>query len=455
MKIWHFGLLGVLALVAVLLAVFWRPVSETADLATHRIVDVEFDPAHPEDFRINAKDVRCGADLVESVQSRDYTNQGDLEFWCREKHQPLPVFKNIGKAFPEQFGSSLANVSGRMYELVSESYYKNGAWRFWNKKNHDRIDNGRTINLQQRNGITYRFVIEGRKCTGVSIFSDEGYHGTYQGKDWADWSAMYTDGKIVAANIGHRMRIGNLPRATSFDRCRALSLQPVGPPDWIYAITPIKGGLLYGGSTPYIHGECAMLRFLDLRTHTVQTIPLPNCKDGLVTEFYSFARFGKKLLVGLYPYGRLFEFDPATHKVVPTNFGKLRPQDKLYDGLPYRESQSVLVADGYVFIGMYPGSELFVHEENDPNKLSVIRMLKSPPRNDGDWTPYSTVLTQMMLKSTGAKDVRSIPPSVQQSLRDRALYMDSWSQRIPSVTLFSGKLCAATANFTGLPYDPK
>lgn len=431
-----------------------NPLNET------RIVDVAFDPGNATGFHIDTADVRCGADSIDSVQSRTYTNQGDIEFWCREKDQPLPVFKNIGKLIPTQSGSSIANISGRLYEVVSQSFYGHAKWKFWKRNSWKQwpgthgpqIDGGRVINLQRRNGKDYRFVIDGVKCEGISVFSGDEYLGTYQNKDWSDWGAVYTDGKIVAINAGHRMHVGPLASPTNFDRCRALNLKTVGPPDWVYAITPIRGGLLYGGSSMPPYSGCAKLRFLDVKAFDVQSIDLPKCSNLLVSEYYSFAHWGKEILIGEYPYARLYAIHPDTRKVHLTDLVPVRPEDHWFKTLPYRESQSVLVADGVVMVGLYPWAELLVL---DGKKIGVVRPLKYPKKAGPDFAPYETIMRQNLLHKTGASKLTDLTKEQLIDARNHALYIDSWSQRIPSVVAFSGRICLSTANFTGYPFDPR
>ncbi|MGN6516971.1 MAG: hypothetical protein ACTHLR_14150, partial [Rhizomicrobium sp.] len=104
-----------------------------------------------------------------------------------------------------------------------------------------------------------------------------------------------------------------------------------------------------------------------------------------------------------------------------------------------------------VWVGLYPWSELLVI---DGKTTKSIRILKAPSKNGADFAPYASLMTKNFLRRNDAPTVSAVPISQQIWARNHALYVDSWSQRIPSVVSFSGRICLSTANFTGFPYDP-
>ncbi len=365
-----------------------------------------------------------------------------------------PVFRSIGKPVADQTTSRIATVGDRLFEYVSQMYFDGKTWTPMTDDESVALDNGFVINAVAAAGKTFRFVLNGKRCPGISVFSEDGYYGTYSGEDANAWSASYTDGRKVVLNVGYQVRIGDLGTPSPLDSCRPLGLKPVGPKgDWVHAYIAIPGGLLYGGRTSD-NARCAALRILEWDTGSVQTLELPNCANGLVTEYYAYAEWNGEILIGNFPRGTLYAFDPEQRTVRETDIAHPRPDD-LFDfrGRPYRESQALAVHDGKLYVGMYPWAEIFVFESS--GQVSVTRLIPEPTTKGAELMPYATVMSQAALKSldNAYRGVSEIPHEIEQRLRSEALTYHNWSQRASSFAVLGDRLCVSTGNLSGYAYD--
>ncbi|MES1179581.1 MAG: hypothetical protein ABUL43_00125 [Hyphomicrobium sp.] len=382
-------------------------------------------------FEAIAGDVRCAAGFVHTVQSRTYANQNDLEFWCREGAGAPLQFRSIGKPSAGQYTSSIANLNGNLYEQIGKSVYENGAWRSLRAGELPIPSDAFPLAVLRREAETFVFSIYGSACEGISLHSSRGYHGTYREADWASSSALWTDGNSVALNIGNQIKVGPVPPPTTAT-CVSLPVSPDSsqPPVYAYAMMNLAGGLLYGPSLDDLTA-CTKLVELNLSTRQTRNIPLNACPPGYVTEVYSLTPWRNEILVGTFYVGRLYAFSPAGNSTRLTTWGMPRADD-LPDptwGGPYRESQSVVVSGGRVMMGMYPWSELFIQDSE--SAAPTIQRLLTQPAKGTEFAPYATRLA-------AASGVPHGP------YEDRA-----WAQRIPTIAVLSGRVCASTGNRSG------
>lgn len=382
-------------------------------------------------FEASVADVRCAAGFVHTVQSRTYANQNDLEFWCREGAGAPLQFRSIGKPSAMQFTSSIANLNGNLYEQVSKSVYENGAWRALRAGELPVPNDAFPIAVQRRETETFVFSVGSGACVGVSLHSSRGYHGTYREADWPTTSAVWTDGASIAINAGGVVKVGPLPAPTTAS-CTSLTLSPdtLAAPVYVYAMMNLSGGLLYGASLDDLTA-CTGLVELTLSTRVARPIPLTACPPGNVTEIYALTPFRNEILVGTFSIGRLYAYSPSGSGTRLTTWGMPRADD-LPDptwGGPYRESQSVVASGGRVMMGMYPWSELFV-QESEAAAPTIHRLITQPAKGT-EFAPYAARLA-------AASGVPAGP------------YTDrEWSQRIPTIAVLSGRVCASTGNRSG------
>lgn len=387
-------------------------------------------------FEASSGDVRCSAGFVSAVQSRVYANQNELEFWCREGAATALQFRSIGKPSAGQFSSSIANLNGNIYELVGRSVYQNGAWRPLRSGELPIPNDALPVALVRRESETFVFTVNGSACTGVSLYSTRGYHGTYREADWQEWSAAWTDGSHVVLNIGNEVKVATLAAPTAAPCVSMPALVDSSPrPTWLYAMMNFTGGLLYGASLDSL-AACTELSELNIITRQTRLIALSPCAPGHVTEVYSLTPWRNEILVGTFPVGTLYAYSVAGNSTRLTTFGQPLSDD-LPDptwGGPYRESQSVAVSGGRVFMGMYPWAELFV-QDGEGQAPTVYRLITQPAKG-GEFAPYATRIAASSNVPTG-------------QYADR-----TWAQRIPTIAILSGRVCASTASRTGESLQP-
>jgi hypothetical protein len=192
----------------------------------------------------------------------------------------------------------------------------------------------------------------------------------------------------------------------------------------------VSGGLLYGPSLDDLT-SCTNLVELNVSTRQTRAIPLTACPPGFVTEIYSLTPWRNEILVGAFYVGRLYAYSPTANATRLTTFGMPRADDlpdPLWGG-PYRESQSVVVSGGRVMMGMYPWAELFI-QDSEAAAPTLHRFFAQPGKGL-EFAPYATRLA-------AASGVPSGP------YEDRA-----WSQRVPTIAVLSGRVCASTGNRSG------
>lgn len=410
-------------------------------------------------FEIEAEGLVCAAGYVNSVQTRVYANQNHLEFWCRETDEFMDLeFESIGKGYPSQTTSSIMNHHGKLFDVVSERLWDDQGWVSLDKRGQ--IGGGRVISLQTRNSNDYWFVIGARDCQGVSLFSNSGYHGTYAGEGWQAWSAIYTDGDITIANIGNKMLSGDVPIATAFTSCKELALSVFDERSiWTYVIFPHRNRVIYGG--PSEKGQCASLAIFDGK----EVVPLKpfDCEGEKISEYYSVTPFRDRLLFGNYPIGTLFAGSVTSFQPRETIIAPPRSYDVVVPYLDYpiyRESQSIVSSYGSVFVGMYPWGE-FIAYDGLSQEESVVRLFGDPERvGNPDFAPYVSAMAshvrEMSTKLLG-KDYypfETMTPKSFAAMRENAIVVQNWAQRIPTIAVLNGRVCASTGSYGGYAYDP-
>ena len=410
-------------------------------------------------FEIEAEGVRCAAGYVNSVQTRIYANQNHLEFWCREDSEAVDLkFQSIGKKRPTNFRSSIMNHRGRLFDIVSEAFWDGSEWSILKERKH--IRGGRVINLQTRGGKDYWFVLKAAGCKGVSLFSDDGYHGTYAGEGRVSWSALYTDGDVIVANLGHKMMTGPVPAPDQSKGCRDLPLSVFDDRYiWSYVIMPHDGRVFYGA--PAEAGKCAPLATFD--GTKVRSLPPRDCKNREITEYYSITPSRDGLYYGNYPIGTLWASSSSSKPAFNSSVAPPLPDDVTVMGVNgrprfYRESQAVVTTYGSVLVGMFPWGELIAYDYFS-KKESVTRVFSAPVKDGVDMTPYTSpmrsIVHEAAQKMLGKKvSLGHVPRRIYKALREQSLIVEEWAQRIPTIAVFSGKVCASTGSHAGHTYEP-
>lgn len=397
-------------------------------------------------FLLRGDGVECAAGYINTVATRTYQNQNNLEFYCREKDLVAPMeWYSVGKPKSNNFTTLLANIDGQLVDLASQRTWTGKAWEGGLETD------GFLLNRLQRGQETYDVTIYGR-CGGVSVSSSAGYHGSIRIPEADAWSAIHVGDGYVIANLGHKIWRGKLP-APSNGECQEIPVEVIHDErDWVYAMLPTKDGVLFGATSVV---ECPNLNII--YDKNVETIALPaDCAAERVNEIYSFTPYYDQILIGNYPDGRVIALRNGA--TTWSDFATLRPDDYLGQGVrPYRESQSLVAAHGRVYVGMYPWAEMYVYEDE---AQTVTRLFSFPEKRADLAMPFFDEMSAITLDVYNANadvpvsSIDSVPEDSNSKLWERGYGQPYWAQRISSIAVLDGKICAGTGNMSGGAYDP-
>lgn len=389
-------------------------------------------------WRSDDDSVQCGAGFVYSVGSRIFSNQNQLEFWCRPIGDDSPLeFVQVRRPLEDFPQSYIGNVNGRLFEYVSRKTYNftNRRWQDLGSVDR-RVLGGASPYVFQHYGETSFVIATGySKCPGLSFFSQQGYHGTVDtGPDFSA-VALWRGAAYINANY-ELWRVSLLPTPRPVNgTCHILShhLLDAGP-DWVYAFYPHSEYLYYGGSisgTEWSQSKlCAELHRVNVQGD-VDRLPTDfsgrPCEGRKITEYYSYTAAREGALVGNFPHGTLLSLGHG--KIEATDMARPLPGSFIgSDGTRYRESQSVVSAYGRVFVGMYPWAEVY---EIDPESgREHVQRLMTAPRKTSAKAPYYAKNEAM--------------PELEPT---------HWGQRITTLAVLNGHLCAGTGNLRGERYS--
>lgn len=387
-------------------------------------------------FEFRGDGFRCAAGFVYSIQSRVTTNQNDLEFWCRQDRVTLS-FSKLPKP-SDSVTSVVINVDGRLHETISHRFYdfEKSEWKA-----------ARPFFLTNKSGGQRYYFVSG-ECDGLSLYRGNDYLGTVRGNYSA---ALVIKGRVIV-NIDNGILSGPIPEKAEL--CSPLALTQEKGSGWLYAFYPAISGIVFGSSYGGYNSDnrgCAKMFHLDGRE-----VSYP-CKGGRVKEFYSYTPFYNGVLVGNFPLGTLLYLNGnslrETDFAAPDDLDWRDPR-----GTYYRESQSLVLAYGAVMIGMYPWSE-FTFVDTRTRIERKTRLIQQPVKSHIP-TPYFEKMEQQAKALPGVvsspKQERVYSLTINgKTLRDDGYEPTHWGQRIPSIAILSGKVCASTGNLGGAPRDPK
>lgn len=390
-------------------------------------------------FTWRAGDMVCAAGFVNTNNARRASNQNDLEFWCRDQKAPMAEFnfEALGRALGDNLKSSIANVNGTLIEYISGRVYDDGDWTPYagGIDNYARPLKGHPMRLQRSGDRRWSFVWRWRNCDGIAVVSDRGYHGSL-----ADTlsSVLVYQGRIYA-NVDYKIVSYPIPEAAD-EPCRPVQGATVHVADnnWVYSMMPLSGDLIVGGSA---RGRpCAAL--YRVRPDRTTALQIPECSHRRVTEFYSYMIYDDDLLVGTYPDGNLVRVSGETARLTSAPI----PADEGKDSRRrYYEAQSMTIAAGDLLVGMYPWGKLF----HRPFGIDVWRSqrLFSGPKISDEPHPFFHAMKEKLAALGNRK------PAGKNEQRALGLFESAWGQRITTLAVFNGRLCAGTGNMSGSPWN--
>lgn len=405
----------------------------------------------------------CGAGFVSSTGTRIYHNQNDLEFWCRPAHKASELnWVPLGRPLGDFPSSMLGNMEGRLFDYLAFKYYdfEKNEWRgmdahVWNKLH------GSSIYSWRKDGNEDYYITYGlANCPGLSVFSGRGYHGTVL--TGAEFNAATVWKSRLYANVDNKVMRYELARPTPYPRCNHLKGSAlVKSPVYVYAMYPVADQLFIGGG--YLSETDP--RFLCPNIYVVgkseiRTLSIPKCSGRMIHEIYSFSLYDDSLLVGNYPNGTLEKITLPGMKIKRSFIPRLHPMtwadSKLYyDGTTspvrsntaeqyhYLESQTVTVSSGSLFLGMWPWGEIY--QVNQDGTQDIYRMFGFPSRSNAR-QPFQQE-GEAVYCTGGEKNMAT------RTCAHRDKIKEFWGQRITSLTVLNGRLCAGTGNTRAQRYD--
>lgn len=392
-------------------------------------------------FYWRAADMVCAAGFINTNSARRASNQNDLEFWCRDQKAPMAEFsfEALGRPIADHLKSMVANVNGKLFEYISGRVYDDvdGDWKPYTG-GVDRYAHpleGQPIRLQRSGDRRWSFLWHWRKCAGIAVVSDRGYHGSLSGKI----SSVFVFLDRIYANIDYKIVSYPIPPAAA-GPCRPIrgATVHVAAENWVYSMMPLNSAMIVGGSA---RGRpCAALyRVSPARTTALQ---IPECGSRRITEFYSYLIYDEDLLVGTYPDGNLVRVSGDTARLTNAPI----PVDEKKDSRRrYYEAQSMTIAAGDLLVGMYPWGQLF-RRPFGVDSWSSQRLFTGPEISD-ELHPYYHAMA--------AKLAEIVPPNPakKKNRRTLGLFGSAWGQRITTLAVFNGRLCAGTGNMSGSPWN--
>ncbi|MBN8542946.1 MAG: hypothetical protein J0M34_01625 [Alphaproteobacteria bacterium] len=430
---------------------FQQPESQQAtNLASTPVkewrVTVENTP-HPDEprgtmFEWKSKDgaLKCAAGFVYSIGSHAFSNQNQLEFWCRDaKLKPL-TFTALARPKSDFPQSYIGNINGELYDYTTYRVY-DFDWNVWREiSDRDWADLGGALPdiFQYTNDTPVVITTDYKHCAGVSLFSPKGYLGTVD--TGSNINSVFIWRGAVYLNANRQVWRATLPQQVQVGdgTCQKLDYEVVSDhSDWIYTFFPFADSLYYGGSLDFSADvsdkNCAQLyRWDDTQGRFVGNSIAHldgSCGNHNITEIYSFTPANQKAWVGNFPHAGIVELNEAnatlTNIAAPTkdDYGFKQGQNF------YRESQTVSSSYGQLFIGMFPWAEFY--QINPKTGEELIQRLIAHPKKEPIESPYN-------------KD-----GITEGSETDHT----HWGQRITRIAVLNGKLCAGTGNKRGKRYS--
>lgn len=377
-------------------------------------------------FSIKSRDGQfvCAAGFVNAVQTRYQTNANDLEFWCRDVTKPVVLsWERLPKPHPKLSQAHVANYAGTLVDATSYQAWTSGGWKPLGDI-FPEFKNGKTL-FWQRFGDGKFLHMKFGVCAGQSLSAGGRHLGSFP--EDTPPTYVFAAGNRVVAAMNDTMATAALEDRPD---CQLIP----------FTTTATNVGRSYGG---FAMGENVVIGGSSLEGNAplfilskdeVKTINHPPTPHRVATEHYSYTFLAKELLIGLYPSGGVAAITPDGNYRYTEDYAPTFDDDwRAPDGMLYREMQAVVVSYGTLFGGLYPWGEVTRYDTY--SKSNTRDRLISHPTRTGRLPS---------IEQSGAI-MRQGHPKHTEAM---------WAQRVPTVAIFNGKVCASVASMRGTIYAP-
>lgn len=410
-----------------------------------------FEVYRPPLFTKKVANLICSASFVSSVATRIPTNENQLEFWCRDPSKPIDLkWERIPTPSAILSQAQIANFKGTLIEERSRQAFVNGRW----------IPLAEAFPRLANSPIQWqRFGAEGELATVTYREECRAYVLSSAKYDFGAFPALPSYARIDNGHVYFvdRSGLSIAPLTPVQNACEPLSAsllkegvgQAYGGINW-------GGGVVLGGSNNRGNANLYLLK-----GNEVTEISYSN-SESVANEHYAYTYQDGSLLVGLYPSGNFMRLDEGGQFTYHGDMTPTLPTDWRSDnGMLYREAQAAVSSYGILFTGLYPWGEIVQHDTL-AGRTSRDRLFTHPERKDR--LPYlyeSGNLFRRLQAGDFDEDIKAgrIVLDKEQggfkfAARKYGLFESAWAQRITTLAVFSGRVCAATGSMGGTVYNP-
>lgn len=404
-------------------------------------------------FKRKYGDIICEAQTLTSVQTRIITNFLDLEIYCRNPNLKFnPKIISFPKPSTSLIGTFIQNYNGKLYSVTSGEVL-NFKKNIWEPATNDL---GGLYYLQPYKDGWIKIFANKNSCKGLIFKMPSDQIFCIESKNT---SAILVWNEKIYINDDGNLVIYEVPKTNTF----LLPLAPINNiegNDWSYFIVPNQNMEMIWGGSNNIKGldaiankslRCAPLNILSKKFNNLKP---GSCQPGQIREWYSVVKKNNALLIGNFPDGGIYKLN-KDGSLVKTKLGIGRSKDFLDPkfNTRYRESQSLLLSTGHLWIGMYPFGEIMIEDLIDSKKEStIIRLFKNPKRDNSPspyFKEYIKEFNELYVKNENFELVYSfLSKDEEKTLRQAGIEPVILSQRIPSLVVLDGMVCGSTANLS-------
>ena len=271
------------------------------------------------------------------------------------------------------------------------------------------------------------------ECRGLSILSDDGYYGTFE--IGTDYSAALVWKDTLFVNDAGRLLVAPMPRRPTFGCNQIPGRVLIDQGDYVYTALPLNGALyLGGGGHRRIARDSSCPPIYVASGSSYRVVELSDCRARSVNEIYGMAPYEGALYVGTFPDGFLRRVGPGQESASVVRIPAVGDSAGRYF-----ESQAVAATSGMLMVGLFPWGEV-ITVRGDSQR--VQRLFRAPHRRKDSHQPYAEEAGRRQCVTPGnAPDCVPLPRP------------EFWGQRVTSLAVLDGRVCAGTGNTFSIPYD--